>query len=142
MENVLHNYSYEEGLELLIEKYNELYNSKQGQNILDELWIAKNFNLTYTDQQGFDGIDEQTKEQVEFKTCNSRTAGRAQWNGCGDNKSKADYFILWDKITEQYAKVPTFLIHQNVQSGQIKARLSDNPGGYSETMLTTSSWFK
>ena len=44
MENILRNYSYEEGLELLIEKYNEVYNSKQGQNILDELWIAKNFN--------------------------------------------------------------------------------------------------
>lgn len=142
MENILRNYSYEEGLELLIEKYNEVYNSKQGQNILDELWIAKNFNLTYTDQHGYDGVDEQTKEQVEFKTCNSRTAGRAQWNNCGGNKSQANYFILWDKITKQYAKVSTSEIHKNIQGGHIKARLSDNPGGLSKTMKTTSSWFK
>ena len=131
-----------EALRLFSTHLEAIVNSKQGQNLLQELKIADTLGHTYVDAYGYDAIDKDGK-LVEYKSCDSRTNGRAQWTSCGTNKRDADYFILWDVITNLAAKVPNEKVQQYQQGGQIKAYLSDSSStGRSDTILETSSWFK
>jgi len=127
---------------LLFEKhFDDVYNSTQGQNIINELHLCENFNLKYVDEVGYDGICKKTGRKKEIKVSGSRTQGRAGWTSCGKNKKDSDDFIFWDTITGQFAEVPTEKVQEIQQKGHIKARLSDNPGGRSKHIRTVSSWF-
>jgi len=128
-------------LKIITDNFDAVYNSKQGTDLISELYVCSIFNLEYVDAHGYDGIDRNTKSKVEIKVCNARTEGRAQFSGCGARKSPANEFIFWDKITGQYARVPNKLVQENIQGNSIKARLSDNPGGISKKIKTVSSWF-
>ena len=131
-------------LKIITDNFDAVYNSQQGTNLIDELYVCSIFNLEYVDAHGYDGIDRNTESKVEIKVCNNRTEGRAQFSGCGDSKLPADEFIFWDKITGQYARVSSKLVQENVQVNSMKARLSDNPINSrvsSKKIKTVSNWF-
>ena len=131
-------------LKIITDNFDAVYNSQQGMNLIDELYVCGIFNLEYVDAHGYDGIDRNTKSKVEIKVCNNRTEGRAQFSSCGANKLPANEFIFWDKITGQYARVSNELVQENIQSNGIKARLSDNPIDSrvsSKKIKTISNWF-
>jgi len=141
--NILKTPTKKEALQLIVDNWDDVYASTQGQNIINEIHLCGHFGLKYVDMNGFDGVDKENGEKIELKTTDARTCGRAQWNSCGSNKALADWFIFWCKITGQWAKVSNSQVQKNVNaSGGIKARLSDNPGGRSKRMKTSSSWFK
>jgi len=142
IKNILKPPTKEEALQLIINQFDEVYASTQGQNLINELHLCNHFELTYVDKKGYDSIDKKSNELIELKTTDARTLGRAQWGSCGVNKSKADFFIFWDKKTGQFAKVSNKDVQNNLQNNGIKTRLSDNPGGISKHILTSNSWFK
>lgn len=79
----------------------QLLKTKQFIDLTDELHIAHTFNHLYVDAHGYDGVDKNSGELAEYKTCNHRTnKTSAKFNKCGDNKAKAQKFFLWDKISE------------------------------------------
>ena len=131
-------------LKIITDNFDAVYNSQQGTNLIDELYVCSIFNLEYVDAHGYDGIDKNTESKIEIKVCNNRTEGRAQFSGCGVNKLPANEFIFWDKITGQYARVPNESVQENIQANSIKARLSDNPIDSrvsSKKIKTVSNWF-
>jgi len=79
----------------------QLLKTKQFIDLTDELHIAHSFNHMYVDAHGYDGVDKNSGELTEYKTCNHRTNNTtAKFNKCGANKAKAQKFYLWDKISE------------------------------------------
>ena len=142
MKNIIKPPTKEEAKKIMNDKFDEVFETTQGQNLINELYLCKIFDLKYVDVDGYDGIDKKTGEKIELKSTDARSCGRASWGSCGLNKKLADFFIFWVKITGQWAKVSNLQVQETVDSsGGIKARLSDNPGGRSKKIKTASSWF-
>lgn len=79
----------------------QLVKTKQFTDLTDELHLAHSFNHMYVDAHGYDGVDKNSGELAEYKTCNHRThKTMAKFNKCGENKAKAQKFYLWDKVSE------------------------------------------
>lgn len=91
----------------ILKYYKDLKNSKTFLDLTNELHLCNYGNHRYTDAKGYDAISKKGKK-IEFKYSNHRKkdyrtgkyTNSTIFNKCGDNKSIADQFYLWDMISE------------------------------------------
>tara|TARA_R110001592_G_scaffold335375_1_gene620089 strand:- start:72 stop:524 length:453 start_codon:yes stop_codon:yes gene_type:complete len=142
MENNLKPPTKEESLKLIIDFWDDIYPSSQGQNLINEVCVCNHYGLNYVDANGWDAEDPETGEKIELKATNALNGANSRWGGCGDSKLKSDWYILWDKITGNIAKVKTKIVHENLQGTELRANFNPKLPIRSKHIKTVTSWFK
>ena len=142
MENNLKPPTKEESLKLIIDNWDVIYESSQGQNLINENWVCNYYGLNYVDAYGWDAEDPETGEKIELKATAVLIQNKSRWGGCNTSKLKSDWYILWDKITGNIAKVKTKTVHENLQGTELRANFNPKLPIRSKHIKTVTSWFK
>ena len=131
----------EESKELMIKNWDRIFESNQGQNLINEIFLCDKLGLNYVDDDGWDGIDPKTGEKYELKATNVLVQNKSRWGGCSKIKLNSDWYILWDKITGNLAKQKTNIVHKNLQGTELRANFNPKQPIKSKHIKTVTSWF-